>query len=92
MAKYAKTVSVTTSAGTFTTPTVTDRIVRVHNLDSANGVWLAVDGPTTAAAEADECVFIPAGASYYVPWQPDLSMIAITATCKVVLDNGQNRG
>lgn len=91
MAEYARTESVGTTAETVTAPTRLDNITRLHNLDSANGVWVAVKNGVTAAAEADECVFIPAGASYYIRALASYSMIAITAPVKVILDGGQGR-
>ncbi len=92
MAIYARTESVGTTAETVVAPTSLDNLIRIHNLDSTNGVWLAVKNGVTAVAEADECVFIPAGASYYARALANYSMIAFTAPVKVVLDGGQGRG
>lgn len=91
MAKFAVTHNVQVAAASYTMPTNADKILHVDNI-GANPVWLSLGSAVTAAADADECVYVPAASDRIIRYAGTVSAIAIGGTSKVVFSSGLNRG
>lgn len=91
MAVLAQTVTLATASTAFTPPTHGERfLVRMENLDGANACWVNIGGGV-AAAEADDCVRIAPGQSYYARYRASYAGIAITAAVKLLLEASVGR-
>jgi hypothetical protein len=93
MAARACTYSVLNSgAAEYLAPTLKDGAVRIMNMDNTNGIWLRlVNDGGVAAPNADECVFIPGGRTYYANYQLSYNMIAIAGNVSVNMESASGR-
>lgn len=84
MAKRADTVTVATTSTAVTCPTDVDWL-KVKNIDTANGVWVNLDGTATSATSggADEHEYIGPGEAILVPYARIYYMIATGGTPQV---------
>lgn len=84
MATFAQTSTVGTSAAAITPPG-TARVYDLYNLGPGN-VWIRRDS-TAAVAEADECTYLPSGASMQYsaprPGQTQWNAISTQASTKL---------
>lgn len=91
MAALAQTITIGLASTTFTPPTHGERfLVRMENLDDTNDCWVNIGGGA-AAAEADDCVIISPGQSYYARYRASYAGIAITAAVKLLLEASNGR-
>lgn len=91
MAKLAKTVTIGIVSTNFTPPDDKDFLVRMENLDGTDSCWINLIGGT-AAAEADECIRIDPGQSYYARYMASYEGISTGVALQLLLDSGNGRG
>lgn len=86
-AKYAKTMTVVSAGANFYAPPPQGSgMIRFHNLDTTNPVWLALGRDTVSAAEGDDSVRIGPGEQYITSWLSRHNLVAVGADVKVLVE------